>query len=100
MIVTDIGEAQVEEINLGLRDANYGWLHREGMFVTERSNEAILYPLPVDDSRFGCIYLVAQHDLYHGRLHLSRAAIPGLVGEISVLTKQKGTMRELGRVTA
>ena len=34
MFITDIGEDQVEEVNIGRAGANYGWRLREGTFAT------------------------------------------------------------------
>ena len=34
MFMGDIGQNSVEEVNLGIRGANYGWRLREGMFAT------------------------------------------------------------------
>ena len=76
MILIDIGQAQIEEVNLGVRGANYGWPHREGTFAADRTNETILYPLPVDDSRFGYTYPVAQYDHDEGN-SARKAAITG-----------------------
>jgi hypothetical protein len=35
MLIADIGQAQIEEINIGQAGANYGWAEREGMFVVD-----------------------------------------------------------------
>lgn len=37
MFIADIGQSQVEEINLGAAGANYGWRLREGTFATGMS---------------------------------------------------------------
>ena len=74
MIVSDIGQALVEEINLGQKGANYGWPEREGTFKTERSNANVLYPLPADDAEYGYTYPVAQYD--HGE---GKAVVGGYV---------------------
>lgn len=64
LLIADIGQAQIEEVNLGLPGANYGWPLREGTFVTNRLDERTLYALPDDDARNGFTYPVAQYD--HG----------------------------------
>lgn len=91
MLIADIGQGMVEEVNLGVRGANYGWPHREGTFATERTNASIIYTLPPGDAALGYTYPVAQYD--HGESNaLGQAAvtggfvyrgasIPGLVGE-------------------
>jgi glucose/arabinose dehydrogenase len=64
LILSDIGQAQIEEINLLLPGANYGWPVREGTFVTDRLRQDDLYALPADDASRGFTYPVAQYD--HG----------------------------------
>ncbi len=66
MYIADIGQAQVEEINLGIAGANYGWRVREGMFATAfdpvyagRVRPNPVYPLPEGDDSF--VYPVAQY---------------------------------------
>ena len=76
MLITDCGQGQVEEVNLGRRGANYGWPHREGTFATERSDERILYELPPDDAANGFTYPVAQYDHDEGNGE-GRSAITG-----------------------
>jgi glucose/arabinose dehydrogenase len=63
-ILADIGQHQIEEINLLLPGANYGWPVREGTFVTDRLRQDDLYALPADDASRGFTYPVAQYD--HG----------------------------------
>jgi glucose/arabinose dehydrogenase len=69
LILTDIGQAHVEEVNLGVAGANYGWPVREGTFVTDRDDPATLYRLPTDDAtrRSNYTYPVAQYDHDDGR---------------------------------
>jgi glucose/arabinose dehydrogenase len=62
MIIADTGQAFIEEVNLGIKGANYGWGNREGTWVIEETNENILYPLPKNDRSYGYTYPVAQYD--------------------------------------
>jgi glucose/arabinose dehydrogenase len=48
MLIADIGQANIEEIDLGERAANYGWGTYEGRFVVDHDNEKNLLPLPPD----------------------------------------------------
>lgn len=88
MYINDIGQNQIEEVNIGVAGANYGWRLREGTFATAfgignvRPNP--VYPRPQDEIEF--TYPVAQMDhdeanaissgfVYRGR------AIPELRGK-------------------
>jgi glucose/arabinose dehydrogenase len=89
-LVTDIGQAHIEEVNLGLKGANYGWPLREGTFVTDRTDSATLYGLPPGDEGNGFTYPVAQYDHDEGTAARKAAiaggfvyrgtAVPALVG--------------------
>ena len=65
MFMGDIGQNVVEEVNLGVPGANYGWRLREGTFGTgytltpRRPGPA--YPPPAQDDR-PFVYPVAQYD--------------------------------------
>lgn len=65
MLIADIGQAQVEEINVGRPGANYGWGEREGTFVVDPADENHLSSLPPGDERLGYTYPAVQyrHDL-------------------------------------
>ena len=88
MFIGDIGQNQIEEINLGRAGANYGWRLREGTFASGYAvgrGPGPAYPLPLaDDQEF--VYPIAQYDhdegnavgggfVYRGR------AIPELQGK-------------------
>jgi len=62
MLIADTGQAFIEEVNLGIKGANYGWGNREGTWVIEENNENVLFPLPKDDAKYGYSYPVAQYD--------------------------------------
>ncbi len=62
MLIADTGQAFIEEVNLGIKGANYGWGEREGTWVIEENNENILFPLPQDDAKYNYTYPVAQYD--------------------------------------
>ncbi|MDY6938593.1 MAG: PQQ-dependent sugar dehydrogenase [Cyanobacteriota bacterium] len=62
MLIADIGQAFIEEVNLGIAGANYGWGEREGTFVVDENNEDVVFDLPANDADFGYTYPVAQYD--------------------------------------
>ncbi|WP_419727829.1 PQQ-dependent sugar dehydrogenase [Lichenicola sp.] len=69
MFIDDIGQNQVEEVNLGVRGGNYGWQMREGTFATGAAvgsaggkNDYGVYPLPANDSTYGFLYPIAEYD--------------------------------------
>lgn len=67
-IVSDIGESNLEEINLLVAGANYGWPEREGTFALDPVlDPSTVFPLPPDDASFGYAYPVAQFDHEEGR---------------------------------
>lgn len=66
MFIGDIGQNQVEEVNLGMAGANYGWRLREGTFATGmaiRRGPGPVYPVPSDDDDL-FVDPIAQYD--HG----------------------------------
>ncbi len=64
MYISDIGQSQIEEINIGVPGANYGWRLREGTFATgfgvAGGRPGPVYPRPEDEQAFE--YPVAQYD--------------------------------------
>lgn len=64
MFITDIGQNHIEEINIGVAGANYGWPLREGTFATGMGipggRPGSVYPRPRDDRPLH--YPVAQYD--------------------------------------
>lgn len=61
MIITNIGQHSVEEVNVGIAGANYGWPNREGSFLFDvDANIELVYPLPSKKDKY--TYPVAQYD--------------------------------------
>lgn len=64
MYISDIGQSQIEEINIGVAGANYGWRLREGTFATGfgvvGGRPGPAYSRPADSQNFE--YPVAQYD--------------------------------------
>lgn len=60
LLLGDIGESNVEEINLLVGPGNYGWPLREGVYQTDRTDYSVVLPLPPGDS--GYEYPVVQLD--------------------------------------
>ena len=65
MFMGEIGQGSIEEVNLGVPGANYGWRLREGTFATGYTvapgRPGPLYPRPAQDEQ-PFVYPVAQYD--------------------------------------
>ena len=61
LFTLDIGQNDVEEVNIVERGANYGWSEREGTFLVGGD------PLPPEDSALDYVYPAAQYDHGDGR---------------------------------
>ncbi len=62
MLISDTGQAFIEEVNLGNIGANYGWGEREGTWRIDENNEKVVFELPENDREFNYTYPVAQYD--------------------------------------
>lgn len=68
MLICDIGQSNIEEINLGIPGADYGWPQREGTFrVDPMANIRVVYPLPPDEVPGKYTYPVLQYDHDEGK---------------------------------
>lgn len=63
MLVTNIGQAHIESLNLTEPGHDYGWPLREGRFALNPSGDMEkLFPLPANDSIYHITYPVAAFD--------------------------------------
>ena len=62
LLVSDIGQSNIEEIGLVENGENHGWSEREGTFLVEHFNELDVFPLPPGDELLGFTYPVLQYD--------------------------------------
>lgn len=60
LLITDIGQSQLEEVNIGVAGGNYGWPLREGTYARGTSADPNVYPLPANTGAY--IEPVAQFD--------------------------------------
>ena len=87
MLATCIGQHMLEELNLVVKGANYGWPEREGTLRMDKAGDlGRLYPLPADDSLYGFTYPAAQFDhdealAISGGFVYAGAAVPALKGK-------------------
>ncbi|MEP6950856.1 MAG: PQQ-dependent sugar dehydrogenase [Ginsengibacter sp.] len=68
MLVCNIGQANIESVNLILPGHDYGWPIREGTFLQDPNSDlSKVYPLPANDSINNITYPVAQFDHDEGK---------------------------------
>lgn len=86
MLASNIGQHNIEELNLILPGHDYGWPTREGSFMIDlRASTRKLYPLSADDESFNMDYPVAEYDHDEGN-----AIIGGYEYQGSTISKLKG----------
>lgn len=87
MLICDIGQSNIEEINLGTAGADYGWPEREGTFlVNPRRDVSKVFPLPSNEPPKKYTYPILQYDHDEGRaisggFVYDGSAIPNLKGK-------------------
>ena len=63
MLASNIGQAQIESVNLILPGRNYGWPIREGTFLVNPYGDITkVFPLPENDAEYNITYPAAQYD--------------------------------------
>jgi len=68
MLITDIGQSNSEELNLGIPGGNYGWPYREGTFeVRPMAKIDQVFPLPIEGDSIPYLYPVAHFDHDEGK---------------------------------
>lgn len=69
MLVCNIGQGNIESLDLVIPGHDYGWPIREGNFVSTDVNENLgkVFPLPPNDSIYKITYPVAEYDHDEGK---------------------------------
>ncbi len=68
MLATNIGQANIEAVDIILKGHDYGWPVREGKFAMHPEEDINkIYPLPSNDSTFHYTYPVAEYDHDEGK---------------------------------
>lgn len=63
LLASNIGQTNIESVNLVLPGHNYGWPYREGTFLFDPTgNLDVVYPLPADEAQYDFTYPIAQYD--------------------------------------
>ncbi len=63
LYVMEIGQGNLEEVNLPFAGANHGWPEREGTWALDVDvNREVVFALPADDADFGYTYPPVQYD--------------------------------------
>ncbi len=88
LFVPNIGQANIESINLVVPGHDYGWPLREGHFAFGgiSGNMGSVYPLPANDSIYNITYPVAEFDHDEGKaiaggFEYWGSAVPALKGK-------------------
>ncbi|GAB3545134.1 PQQ-dependent sugar dehydrogenase [Spirosoma fluminis] len=87
MLISDIGHHNIEELNIGVAGADYGWPEREGLFIINyRAKMDYVYALPDNDQAMHYTYPVAMYDHDEGNAFsagfvYSRTDLPLLTGK-------------------
>ncbi len=102
MYINDIGQNLVEEANLGIAGANYGWPYREGRYAKNiafggPADDEGAYALPGDDASLGysyaaCSYSHAEGNALGSGILYRGSAIPALVGKYVMADIVKGRL--------
>ena len=63
MLITNIGQHSIEEVNLGVAGADYGWPYREGSFLFDfDANIEVVYPLTSEKDSYTDPVVQYDHD--------------------------------------
>ncbi len=87
LLVVDIGQTNIEELNIAKAGADYGWPEREGTFViNHRGKMDRVYALTTDEPRHKYTYPVVQYDHDEGKaisggVVYNGTAVPALKGK-------------------
>lgn len=85
ILIADVGQNEIEEINVLQKGGNYGWRIKEGTFFFNQANGAIASEIPFEPVPAGVIDPIAQYD--HGE---GLAIIGGFVYRGSLLPQFRG----------
>ena len=105
MFITDIGEDNIEEVNIGIAGGNYGWSIREGSFLIDSHEKWKIYQLQESDRSNSLINPIAMFDHDEGNAitggYVYRGSdIPSLYGQYLFADIPSGRIFHINAETA
>ena len=84
LYVAEIGQGNIEEVELPKAGTNHGWPEREGTFALDVAvDRESIFPLPANDADFGFTYPPVQYDHDEGIAIAGGLAVRGARSELS-----------------
>jgi glucose/arabinose dehydrogenase len=99
MLIADIGQSQLEEINIGVKGGNYGWPAREGTFGRGPSWDPNVYDTPNDGSFLDPVTQFDHEEITRGGM-INLAAISGVFAYTGSLVPELRGMTVLSELVS
>jgi glucose/arabinose dehydrogenase len=100
MLIADIGQSQLEEVNVGVAGGNYGWPAREGSFARGASWDPNVYDTPANTGGFLDPLAQFDHEEIFRSGQFGLAAISGVFAYTGSLVPELSGMTVLSELVS